>query len=58
MRGAPIDLSEIPNFADQIRPALEGMRSQFPALASAPRMHAFCPAESGSTKSLASELTW
>jgi hypothetical protein len=36
MRGAPIDLSEIPNFADQIRPALEGMRSQFPALASAP----------------------
>jgi len=36
MQGAPVDLSTIPNFADQLRPALQGMTSQFPALASAP----------------------
>jgi Putative metallopeptidase family (DUF6782) len=38
MRGAPVDLSQIPDFADQLRPALEGMRAQFPALARAPRV--------------------
>jgi hypothetical protein len=38
MQGQPVDFSELPNFADQIRPALESMRSQYPALASAPRV--------------------
>ena len=38
MRGAPVDLAEIPDFAASVRPALEGMRSQFPALANAPRV--------------------
>jgi hypothetical protein len=36
MRGAPVDLAEIPDFSASLRPALEGIRSQFPALASAP----------------------
>lgn len=36
MRGAPVDLAEIPDFSESLRPALEGMRSQFPALAGAP----------------------
>jgi len=36
MQGQPVDFSELPNFADQIRPALEGMRGQYPALANAP----------------------
>lgn len=38
MAGVPVDLSEIPNFAAQMRPALEAMRGQFPALAGAPRV--------------------
>jgi hypothetical protein len=38
MRGAPVDLSEMPDFGADLRPALEGMRSQFPALAGAPRV--------------------
>lgn len=38
MLGAPIDLAEIPDFAAQMRPALEGLRSQFPALSGAPRI--------------------
>lgn len=38
MAGVPIDLSEIPDFAAQMRPILESMRSQFPALAGAPRI--------------------
>lgn len=38
MRGAPVDLADVPDFASSLRPALEGMRSQFPALASAPRV--------------------
>ncbi len=38
MQGTSIDLSQLPNFADQLRPALQGMRAQFPALASAPRV--------------------
>lgn len=36
MQGTPVDLGSIPNFAAQLRPALEGMRAQFPALAAAP----------------------
>lgn len=35
-RGEPVDLSEIPDFASRIRPALEGLRSQYPELSSAP----------------------
>lgn len=38
MRGAPVDLSEVPDFSSTLRPALEGMRAQFPALAGAPRV--------------------
>jgi len=34
--GAPVDLGQLPDFAAQLRPALEGMRTQFPALAGAP----------------------
>ncbi|MEQ9399227.1 MAG: hypothetical protein RJQ04_08635 [Longimicrobiales bacterium] len=36
MQGAPVDLGDIPDFASTLRPALEGMRAQFPALADAP----------------------
>jgi hypothetical protein len=36
MQGRAVDLAEIPDFAATLRPALEGMRSQFPALARAP----------------------
>lgn len=36
MQGEPIDLSEIPDMADQLRPALANLDQQFPALASAP----------------------
>lgn len=36
IRGAPVDLGAIPDFAVQLRPALEGVREQFPALAAAP----------------------
>lgn len=38
MRGQDIDLSEIPDMADQLRPALDAVQTQFPALASAPRV--------------------
>lgn len=38
LTGAPIDLSQIPDFESQIRPALAGMNEQFPALAQAPRV--------------------
>jgi hypothetical protein len=38
MTGAPIDLGQIPDFAAQLRPALEAMNQQFPALANAPRI--------------------
>jgi hypothetical protein len=38
MAGVAIDLSEIPDFAAQMRPVLEAMRGEFPALASAPRI--------------------
>ena len=37
-RGGPVDLSEIPDFAAEIWPALETMRAQYPALADAPRV--------------------
>jgi len=38
MVGSPIDLAEIPDFAAQMRPAIQAMRGQFPALAGAPRV--------------------
>ena len=38
MAGVRVDLGEIPNFSAQMRPALEAMRGQFPALAGAPRV--------------------
>ena len=36
MTGAPVDLGRIPDFGAQLRPALDAMRGQFPALAAAP----------------------
>jgi hypothetical protein len=36
--GTSVDLAEIPDFAAQMRPAIEAMRGQFPALAGAPRV--------------------
>lgn len=38
VRGQPLDLSQVPDFARQIRPALEGLRAQYPALAGAPEV--------------------
>ena len=38
MAGMPIDLADVPDFAQQMRPLLEGMGTQFPALAGAPRV--------------------
>jgi hypothetical protein len=38
MAGVPIDLADVPDFSAQMRPLLQGMRSQFPALAGAPRI--------------------
>ena len=38
MRGAPVDLGQVPDFAGNLRPALAAMQSQFPELASAPRV--------------------
>lgn len=38
MRGAPVDLADVPDFAASLRPALEGVKNQFPALASAPEV--------------------
>ncbi len=38
LRGGEVDLSTIPNMADQLRPALQAMRDQYPALAAAPRV--------------------
>ncbi len=35
-RGSAVDLATLPDFGTTLRPALEGMRSQFPALADAP----------------------
>ncbi len=36
MQGGPVDLSELPDLSQAIGPALEMMKSQYPALASAP----------------------
>ncbi len=36
MRGAPVDLGQVRDFAGSLGPALEGMQGQFPALAGAP----------------------
>ncbi|MDX1646776.1 MAG: hypothetical protein R3304_06515 [Longimicrobiales bacterium] len=38
MTGVPVDLGQVPDFSAQIRPALEAMNAQFPALARAPRV--------------------
>ncbi|MBT8488831.1 MAG: hypothetical protein HKN72_01245 [Gemmatimonadetes bacterium] len=38
MTGTSVDLGQVPDFGAQIRPALQAMNSQFPALASAPRV--------------------
>jgi len=38
MTGAAVDLGQIPDFATQLRPALQAMVGEFPALASAPRV--------------------
>lgn len=38
LQGAAVDLSEVDGFARQLRPMLEGMRAQYPALAAAPRV--------------------
>lgn len=38
IRGSGVDLASIPDMADQLRPALEAMREQYPALAAAPRV--------------------
>lgn len=38
LTGAPVDLAELPDFAAQMRPAIEAMRGQFPALSRAPRV--------------------
>ncbi len=38
MVGVRLDLAMLPDFASQLRPALDAMRSQFPALADAPRV--------------------
>jgi len=37
-RGSAVDLSEIPDFSATLRPALEGIRMQFPELARAPEV--------------------
>jgi hypothetical protein len=36
LQGEPLDFSSLPDFSQAIRPALEGMRAQYPALAGAP----------------------
>ncbi len=38
MQGGPVDLGDIPDFAGQMRPALEMARSQYPQLARAPKV--------------------
>ncbi len=38
MTGAPVDLGQVPDFGAQIRPAIEAMNAQFPALSGAPRV--------------------
>lgn len=38
LQGRSVDLSEMPDFTSQLRPALESVRTQYPALGSAPRV--------------------
>jgi len=38
VQGLKMDLDQVPDFSSTIRPALEAMRGQFPALAAAPRV--------------------
>lgn len=38
LQGRSVDLSEVPDFASQLRPALEGVRTRYPALGGAPRV--------------------
>jgi hypothetical protein len=38
IRGESVDLADVPDMAAQLRPALEAVRTQYPALASAPRV--------------------
>ncbi|HSR42512.1 MAG TPA: hypothetical protein VLL48_10075 [Longimicrobiales bacterium] len=38
LQGRAVDLSEVPDFAAQLRPALESVRTQYPALGRAPRV--------------------
>ncbi len=38
MQGRPVDLTEIPDFAGQVRPALQTLSAQYPALTNAPRI--------------------
>lgn len=38
MRGTPVDLGKVPDFAATLRPALDGMGAQFPQLANAPEV--------------------
>jgi hypothetical protein len=38
MQGSPLDVSQLEGFADQLRPALDGVRAQYPALGRAPRI--------------------
>lgn len=38
LQGRSVDLSEVPDFASQLRPALETVRTQYPALGGAPRV--------------------
>jgi hypothetical protein len=38
MSGQTVDLAQVPGLADQMLPAFEGMREQFPALAGAPEI--------------------
>lgn len=38
MTGRAVDLAEVPDFGEQLLPAIEGMQDQFPALGSAPEI--------------------
>lgn len=38
IQGQAVDFSEMPDFAGQLRPALQAVRGQYPALAAAPRV--------------------
>jgi hypothetical protein len=38
LQGRPVDFTEIPDISQMVGPALEAMREQYPALASAPRI--------------------